>query len=48
MEKGKLKATLRTFMRRGTFVLSHNLCDVYGIPEGSRMFKVKRKRDATK
>lgn len=47
MKKGKLKKALRTFVRRESFELTENLCDIFGIPKKSRMYKVRKHRNAT-
>lgn len=42
MEKYNIKKALRTFVRRESFELTENLCEVFGVPKHSRMYKVKR------
>lgn len=42
MEKYNIKTSLRTFVRRASFELTENLCEVFGVPRHSRMYKVKR------
>lgn len=42
MAKGDFRRSLRTFVRRESFELTDNLCDIFNIPKHSRMLKIKK------